>query len=352
MFHPRAQTFATGSSMALRQHAIPLVAALVLAATAAGVRAAALDWSDFHARMQSARAVLVAHFAQIDRRSRMAANLEERLDSQLGLLSAGSKPAYLQPSLYLDYALTEADLDASLIGQLASGHPHNLSAVHGADDVPFRAVADGLQQPLGVFVPESYDSHVPAPLVVMLHGFSQTEADEIAAPWIRSIANATGAIVAAPYARGDVHYAGLAPQDIYQTVALMRHAFAIDPKRVYLAGHSMGGLGIFTVGTLHPDTWAAFLCVSGAMTEDDKNTALERLTTKPVYLVEGSDDQVVPALYVRRTARLLDSAGIPVRYYEQAGGQHSLGTIAQSFSHAWRDMLAGVTTRLPIPPDQ
>src|SRR5579872_40695 len=67
MFHPRAQTFATGSSMALRQHAIPLVAVLVLAATAAGVRAAEPDWSNFYTRMQSARAVLVAHFAQASR---------------------------------------------------------------------------------------------------------------------------------------------------------------------------------------------------------------------------------------------------------------------------------------------
>jgi predicted esterase len=334
----------------------PSIAALFASLGCAGALAAPAwsaspNWHDFQARVQSARTTLVAHYDQIQQRSRLAATLEERLDTATGQFNPGSKPSWVSDAVFLQYALAVAGLNGALIDQLASGRPHPLGSVRGADDIPIHSIADGTQQPLAVYVPAGYESHTAAPLVVMLHGYTQTEADEIASPWIRSAADSSGAIVAAPYARGDAHYTGLAPQDIYQTVTVMKHAFNIDPQRVYLAGHSMGGFGIFTIAPLHPQVWAAFLCVSGSLTEEDKNTALQslRASGKPVYMVQGSDDQVVPALYARRTAHWLQSAGIGVRYYEQPGGMHSLGTMAPAFSRAWRDMLAGVKTPTVIP---
>ncbi len=311
--------------------------------------AAELPWPSVHAQIQSARDLLSASFRNIDQRSHLGPALEERLDGELVALTPANKPDWLTDSDYFAYAQYVARLDQALIQQLASGHAHALGSIRGADDVTFVSEADGTQQPLAVFVPPSYDGR-PVPLVIFLHGYTQTEADEVASPWIRQAAIASGAIVAAPFARGDAHYAPGAPQrDVFQTVALMRKAFQIDPHRIYLAGHSMGGFGIFDVGPVQPQLWAGFLCASGAMTESNRSIATRGLAGKPVYVVEGSADDVVPVSFARRTASLLASAGIAVRYYEQKGGRHSLGTIAPSFEQAWSDMLNGVTATTPIP---
>jgi len=329
---------------------VGLVAVLQIIAPVQSVATAPQTWQEFRATIEAARDLLKTHFARIEARSKLAASLQERLDTDEGTFVPSSKPAWLSNQVYLAYALSVAQLDRALIEQLAKGSPHILSGQRGADDVTFTSTADGSQQPLGVYVPRTYDPRTPAPLVIFLHGFTQTEADEIASPWIRAAADASGAVIGAPFARGDEHFAAGAPEDdVYQAVEVMRHAFNIDPKRIFLAGHSMGGFGVFTVVVAKPRMWSAVLSASGALTEEDKAVAMSALAGKTVYIVQGSDDTVVPALYARRTARQLTAAGITVRYYEQPNGAHGLGTIHDAFARAWRDMLDGRTTGTAIP---
>jgi dipeptidyl aminopeptidase/acylaminoacyl peptidase len=300
------------------------------------------DWQQFATEMAATRAVLADHFRDVNERSGMAANLQARLDAESGEFSATARPQWLTAALYLEYAKGVADLDARLVAHLASGRPQQLHAIRGMDDIAFRSVADGKLQPAGVFVPPSYDGRTPAPLVIFLHGYTQTEADEIASPWIRQAASATGAVVIAPYARGDTHYADPAPREIYQLVDLAERELNIDKKRVYLAGHSMGGFGVFDVGRVHPEIWAALFCASGALTEANRDASLQAFHDKPVYVVQGSEDSTVPPEYARRTVEALRSGGIRTGYYEEPGGGHTIGTIRKAFVKAWTDMLKGV----------
>ncbi|MBC5808693.1 MAG: hypothetical protein GIX00_08850 [Candidatus Eremiobacteraeota bacterium] len=323
------------------------VTAIALFAVAGARGPAALasessDWQHFASKMAATRAQLVDHFREIDARSGMAAILQVRLDAESGEFGAAARPQWLSAALYLEYAQAVADLDGRLIAQLAGGRTQPLHAIRGMDDIAFRSVADGKLQPAGVFVPPSYDPRTPAPLVIFLHGYTQTEADEIASPWIRQAAASTGSIVIAPYARGDSHYAQPAPREIYQLVELAQRELNIDKKRVYLAGHSMGGFGVFDVGRVHPEMWSALLCASGALTEANREASLQAFHDKPVYVVQGSDDSTVPAEYARRTVEALRSARIHTAYYEEPGGRHAIGTIRNAFVKAWTDMLKGV----------
>jgi acetyl esterase/lipase len=295
------------------------------------------------AQMLAAHDVLAGHFKEINQRSGLGPALEERLDSDTAGLEMAEKPAWISDADFLSFNETMVKLDTSIVDQLASGEYHPLSGIRGADDTAFRSPADGTMQPLGVYVPPSYRPDKATSLVVFLHGRTWSESDMIATPWVRAAADSTGTIIIAPYARGDSQYVDPASADVYAALDEAKKAFTIDPHRVYLAGHSMGGYGVFIVGPKHPEDWAAIMAASGGMTTETLDAALRALQHVPIYLVVGSNDPIVPQGYMQQNADLLTRSGIETHYYEAAGGQHAIGTYSATFEQAWRDML----TRLP-----
>lgn len=316
--------------------------------TAATATFAAVDPTQvLRAQMAAARVQLVQNFAQINARSGIAADLEERIDSDSSGIEPAGKPTWMTDAEFLEYNTYLARLDASLIDQLATGRFHPLAAVRGADDTVYKSPADGTLQPLAVYVPASYDPKKSVPLVVLLHGRGDSENDMMASPWVRAAAEAGSAIVIAPYARGDNQYVDPASTDVYAALDVARSAFNIDPRRIYLAGHSMGGYGVFIVGPKHPQMWAAVLAASGGMVTEDMSAALHGFQQIPVFLVVGSNDPIVPQGYMKQNYDMLVASGIEAHYYEEPGGLHFIGTIKHSFAQAWHDMLAHTNLRAP-----
>ncbi|MDQ6779917.1 MAG: alpha/beta fold hydrolase [Candidatus Eremiobacteraeota bacterium] len=318
-----------------------ICAAVTLAAAAApGAAPGAYPAAALRAQSKLARDALMHHFSDIERRSHLAVALEERLDGDASQADVSNRPAWMTLADYEDDSRVLFDLNASLVLQLASGKYHELGAIRGADDTVYRSPADGTLQPLAVYVPAAYDARKPTMLVVFLHGRTWSENDVIATPTVRQIADETGTIVIAPYGRGDSQYMDPASADVYAALEVAEKAFNVDRRRVYLAGHSMGGYGVFIVGPRKPELWAAMLAASGGMTSETVDSALHALRKTPVYLVVGSDDPIVPQGYMAHNAQLLHDSGIEAHLYEQPGGLHSIVTIATAFKRAWRDMLA------------
>ncbi len=289
-----------------------------------------------------ARQELMTHFSAIDQRSRSAVMIETRLDEDFGTLNDIPASRSITPEVYAQAMALEADMTATLIHQLATGQYHPWSAVRGVDEVVVRSPADGTMQPVAIYVPLSYRADKAAPLVILLHGRTQSEMDILAIKWFRELADASGAIVVAPYGRGDVQYAEPAPQDIYATLDAAKAAFNIDSHRTFLAGYSMGGYGVYSVGPQRPGDWAGFLAIAGGPTNEDEQAVFASFAGKPVYMVSGVDDDVIPNAYVRLAARVLRERGIPTGYYEQPAGTHSLATIYPAIARAWSDMLRGI----------
>lgn len=319
---------------------LAVLCTLLLIAGAAGRTADDYPSAQLAAESKLAHDTLSQHFAEIQARSHLAAALEERLDGDASGIELGNRPSWMTPADYEAHNTVLFKLNASLITQLASGKYHALGEVRGADDTLYRSPVDGTLQPLAAYVPASYDPRTPAALVVFLHGRTWSENDVIATPTVRQIADATGTIVVAPYGQGDNQYADPASTDVYGALDAAERAFNVDRQRVYLAGHSMGGYGVFIVAPKHPQLWAAVLAASGGMVTETLTPALTALQHTPVYLVVGSDDPIVPHGYMAQNASLLQHSGIEVHYYEEPGGLHSIVTISKSFKQAWTDMLA------------
>ncbi|TAM77936.1 hypothetical protein EPN44_01855 [bacterium] len=293
------------------------------------------------ALVDEGRRTLLDGSATIERRdgNDVYVMMEARLNLAAGNLRPGMRPPDYPAAEYAAYERGVAVLDTSLIGRLLTERMGEMGEVRGAGDIWIRSSLDDSLQPVGLYVPSSYDPHTPAPLVIFLHGRHAAEDEMVAAPALQRLAEDSGAIIVAPYARGDAGYDGRAAQDVYDALAAATRAFTVDPRRVCLAGFSMGAFAVFHLAALHAQRWSALLAAAGALTDESREAIARRLHRTQVYLVSGTGDAVVTPRAVRATARFLRTSGVHVHEYQVTGGHHALYALEPALRSAWFAML-------------
>lgn len=239
-----------------------------------------------------------------------------------------------------------ASLDLSLAEQLLRGAYQPMGAIRGLGETFVRSSRDGTMQPVAVYVPASYSRERPASLLVLLHGRPQAETQLLAAPFLAQLAEANGTIVVAPWGRGYYDFRGSA-SDVYDALHAALAAFAIDPRKKYLGGYSMGGFSVFEVAPLHPNEWSAVMSIAGSLLGSDAARAVAMLRNTPIYVLTGTADQSIPTQYPSATAGYLASAGLDVSFYSQPGGLHHLQTLLPILTQAWSDMLHQIVRAPP-----
>ena len=131
---------------------------------------------------------------------------------------------------------------------------------------------------------------------------------------------------AAPDGPSDAQIEKWSEQDVMTVLDMMRKEFKVDPKRIYLTGHSMGGAGTLFLGSKHADLWAAIAPVAPAsfMMNNDRAQILGRIKAAgvPVILITGDADEVVPPANTRLWAETLKELGVSHVYVEQPGITH------------------------------
>ncbi|HYK53220.1 MAG TPA: alpha/beta hydrolase fold domain-containing protein [Candidatus Eremiobacteraceae bacterium] len=303
--------------------------------------------------IDAARTHLIAGYRSIDARSGLADVLESRIDVDESNLFDASRPATETPAQFWDRNAALVALDRSLVDQLSSGKAHALADVRGLDDIPLPTATGGMLAPCAIDVPSSYATGKPMPLVVLLHPQSTSESTELAEPLFRSLAESSGAIVIAPYARGDDMRSPKAADDVYAALAAVEGAFTIDRRHVYLVGDSLGGVAAFEVALWRPDQWSALLAIRSTLDPADTTRASNALSGKTIYIVAGTADGSVPIDVVRRSITWFHDVGIAPMYYEVPNATHDLGSLAVAIRLAWNDMFAGKraveATPFPIP---
>jgi predicted peptidase len=78
-----------------------------------------------------------------------------------------------------------------------------------------------------------------------------------------------------------------------------------DPKRIYIMGLSMGGMGVLDLIVREPKMFAAAVSICGAI----EPTRLKKLKKLPIRLYHGSADEVVPVSYSRDAFYQLKAEG-------------------------------------------
>jgi predicted esterase len=186
--------------------------------------------------------------------------------------------------------------------------------------------------PYRVHVPAAYDGKKAMPLVIALHGAGGNE-DGFMDGYSRlvpQLAEQRGYIVATPMGfRVDGGYGSpimnagrnSAPseEDVVQVLALMKQNYKIDDKRIYLFGHSMGGIGTWHLGAKYPDIWAAL----GSFAGMGFPATVARMKSIPQFVVHGDNDNTVNVQRSRDMVAEFQKLGIDHKYIEVLGGGHN-----------------------------
>jgi len=104
-----------------------------------------------------------------------------------------------------------------------------------------------------------------------------------------------------------------------QVLQRMRQLYKIDESRIYLMGHSMGGIGTWKIAPKYPDVWAAIAPISGSGAPD----TLEKIRSVPEIIVHGDADPTVNVSGSRTMVAKLKELGVEHKYIEVPGGLHS-----------------------------
>jgi polyhydroxybutyrate depolymerase len=185
----------------------------------------------------------------------------------------------------------------------ASAPTSSSTAPAAARTAPAALVA---ARPFTVQEPPGYDPATPAPLLILLHGYGSTGARQERYLKLGPAAAAHGMLFVVPDGTknrlGRLFWnatdaccgPGSTVDDsayLSAVIADVRDRYAVDPARVYLAGHSNGGFMSYRMACDHADVIAALVSIAGATYDD----AARCRPSEPVATLEvhGTADRTI-----------------------------------------------------------
>jgi polyhydroxybutyrate depolymerase len=181
-----------------------------------------------------------------------------------------------------------------------------IAACSGTPSASTNLIVGG-DRPVTVHVPATYDPRVAAPLLIGLHGYTSSGSELDAYLGLADAAEADGILTAYPDGttdRGgqafwnatdaccDFQGSGVDDSAYLATVIAEIQAEAnVDPRRIYLVGHSNGGFMSYRMACDHAEVVAAIMSLAGATFAG----ADDCRPTVPVAVlqVHGTDDDVI-----------------------------------------------------------
>ena len=113
------------------------------------------------------------------------------------------------------------------------------------------------------------------------------------------------------------------PDFLYGLIEMLRVQHPIDPRRIYLFGHSAGAIHALAMGVLESEYFAATAVHAGALS-DGMIPFLERAPRKiPIALWVGTNDRFFPLTAVRATRDALKLHGFAAELTEISGHTHA-----------------------------
>lgn len=197
---------------------------------------------------------------------------------------------------------------------------------------------DGSCQFDGVLPPKSYDANKKYALILSLHGAGVNALGQA-----RSYAQKDWAFLVAPTNRRPFGFDWEAwgRLDGWEALQHAKSVYPIDPTKVYVTGHSMGGHGTWQFGVLFPGFfalvgpsagWSSFYTYTGAsrpqsifarsQASSDTNVYLGNLAKRAVYIIHGDKDDNVPPREGRDLYAAVQKITQDAHYHEQKDVGH------------------------------
>lgn len=205
----------------------------------------------------------------------------------------------------------------------------------------------------GFFKPANYDSKKSYPLIVYLHGSTDTVSRDVS--WYKEVVQKENpCFVLSPKTTepnqgwGNTWESKHTPAT-EKTLSLLDSLIKkhnIDQNRLYIYGISMGGFGTFSVLAKEPGKFAGAYAVCGG-----SNLEVASSITTPLWIFHGSEDDVVPVrLSKNMYDEMIKKGNKTVRYTEYAGVKHNSweNVLQEKALAAWLlSQKKGTTSNIP-----
>src|ERR1043166_2601579 len=198
----------------------------------------------------------------------------------------------------------------------------SFSSAAAKDDITKELITSGgKQRPYYLYVPSTVKA--PAPLIIMLHGSNRTGVT-LVEKW-KDFAKKEGIIIAGPDA-SDLKGWGW-PQDgpdyLHDLVEELKSKYPVNPRRVYLFGHSAGAIFALQMSLMESQYFAATAIHAGALREADDMNLIDLAKRKiPFSIQVGDSDEFFPVKIVRATSDALKAKGFTVDLIEIPNHDH------------------------------
>jgi poly(3-hydroxybutyrate) depolymerase len=212
----------------------------------------------------------------------------------------------------------------------------SLCSATAKDDITKELItSNGKTRPYYLYVPSTVKA--PAPLIVMLHGSNRTGVT-LVEKW-KDIAKKEGIIIAGPDASNLQGWGW--PQDgpdfLRDLVEEVKSKYPVNPRRVYLFGHSAGAIFALQMSLMESQYFAATAIHAGALREADDLKLMDLAKRKiPFSIQVGDSDEFFPLKIVRATSDALKAKGFTVDLIEIPNHDHWYYDQAPKFNQtAW-----------------
>jgi poly(3-hydroxybutyrate) depolymerase len=183
-------------------------------------------------------------------------------------------------------------------------------------------LSGGEERAYYLHLPKDLGTDAPAPLLVVLHG-SGGRGKLMVQAW-DDLADQEGFFVVGPSSKNPQLWE--APVDgpafLHDLVETLKRRYPIDPRRVYLFGHSGGAVFSLQMSLLESRYFAAAALHAGAFSRAEYRLMDKADRKIPLYIVTGTADEAFPLDYVRATRDALRSRQFPVEMTEVRNHTH------------------------------
>ena len=213
-----------------------------------------------------------------------------------------------------------------------------ISSAAAKDDITKELItSNGKTRAYYLYVPSTIKAPATAPLIVTLHGSNRT-GTTLVEKW-KDLARKEGIILAGPDAT-DLRGWG-SPQDgpdfLRDLVEELKTKYPINPRRVYLFGHSAGASYALHMSLMESQYFAATAIHAGALSRRESDLIELAKRKIPISIQVGDSDQYFPLDVVRATRDALKEAGFPVDLIEIPNHDHWYYDSASKFNQtAWQ----------------
>jgi predicted esterase len=185
-----------------------------------------------------------------------------------------------------------------------------------------------------VYAPRGYRERPPGPAILLLHGAGGSGEGSIEM-W-KDFADERGILLVAPTLPSGPVIESQAPALLRAVLAQVKTAWKLDPRRVYVFGHSAGGILTFDAAMMDSDLFAAAAVHAGVITPEYDWILARAKRKTPIALYIGDRDEYFPLAQAQRTRDKLLAAGFPLHYVEIPGHAHNIHEVAaQLIRDAW-----------------